>query len=462
MQDLTTGSLTNHLLKTTSFMLVSMIFQTLYILVDLFWVGRLGTDAIAAVGLAGNLSFIVIAITQVLSVGATTLVSHASGRKDQERAIFLFNQSQVLSMVVAVAFLAVAMLTRHQYAANQSASEGMRIATEQYLLWFIPAMALQFAMVAMGAALRGTGNFKPGMLVQTGTVVINMVIAPFLIFGWGPFPEMGVSGAAIATFIAVMVGVVWISFYFIDSKAYLRFHFGHWTPQLRVWWDMLKIGLPAGAEFALMGVYMAVIYAITKPFGAAAQGGFTIGLRVVQSAFLPVVALGFSVAPVAGQNFAARKGDRVRAAFKTAAAMAAVFMLIVAVAMYFGAAAVMRIFTQDPEAIAVGVEYLRIVVVTFVPSGITFVSSSMFQALGNTMPPLATSTLRIVIAAIPAIFLARLAGFHLTWIWYLGAIATLLQMTLNLILLQRELKLKLGSDQTPIAQAAAVGIITGE
>ena len=102
MQDLTTGSLTGHLLKTTSFMLVSMIFQTLYVLVDLFWVGRLGTDAIAAVGLAGNLSFIVIAITQVLGVGATTLVSHASGRKDQERAIFLFNQSQVLSMVVAL------------------------------------------------------------------------------------------------------------------------------------------------------------------------------------------------------------------------------------------------------------------------------------------------------------------------------------------------------------------------
>ena len=201
MQDLTTGSLTGHLLKTTGFMLVSMIFQTLYILVDLFWVGRLGTDAVAAVGLAGNLSFIVIAITQVLGVGATTLVSHASGKKDQDRAIFLFNQSQVLSMAVAAIFLLIAMLLRHQYAAGQSATEGMRIATEQYLLWFIPAMALQFAMVAMGAALRGTGNFKPGMIVQTATVVINMVIAPFLIFGWGPFPEMGVSGAAVATFV---------------------------------------------------------------------------------------------------------------------------------------------------------------------------------------------------------------------------------------------------------------------
>ena len=462
MQDLTSGSLTRHLLKTTSFMLVSMIFQTLYILVDLFWVGRLGTDAIAAVGLAGNLSFIVIAITQVLGVGATTLVSHASGRKDQDRAIFLFNQSQVLSMVVAVIFFAVSMLLRHQYASEQSASEGMRIATEQYLQWFIPAMALQFAMVAMGAALRGTGNFKPGMLVQSGTVVINMIAAPFLIFGWGPFPEMGVSGAAVATFIAVVVGVVWISFYFIDAKAYLRFHFGDWTPELRVWWEMLKIGLPAGAEFALMGVYMAVIYAITKPFGAAAQGGFTIGLRVVQSAFLPVVALGFSVAPVAGQNFAARKGDRVRAAFKAGGAMAAAYMLLIGVAMYFGAEAVMRIFTRDPEAIAVGVEYLQIVVVTFVPSGITFVSSSMFQALGNTIPPLATSTLRILIAAIPAIFLARVTGFHLAWIWYLGAIAVLLQMTLNLILLQREFRLRLDGAQTPLPQAAAVGIITSE
>jgi putative MATE family efflux protein len=451
MQDLTTGSLTGHLLKTTSFMLVSMVFQTLYVLVDLFWVGRLGTDAIAAVGLAGNLSFIVIAITQVLGVGATTLVSHASGRKDQERAIFLFNQSQVLSMVAGLLFLAVAMLLRHQYAASQSATEGMRIATEQYLLWFIPAMALQFAMVAMGAALRGTGNFKPGMYVQTGTVIVNIVLAPFLIFGWGPFPEMGVSGAAVATFIAIIVGLVWISFYFIDAKAYLRFHFGHWRPQLRVWWEMLKIGLPAGAEFALMGIYMAVVYAITKPFGAAAQGGFTIGLRIVQSAFLPVVALAFAVAPVAGQNYAARKGDRVRAAFKTAAGMAAGAMLAAAIGLFAAATPLMRIFTSDPEVIAVGVEYLHIVAITLVASGVTFVSSSMFQAMGNTIPSLATSALRLFVSIVPAILLSRTAGFHLTWIWYVSAVAVFLQLTVNLILLQREFRLKLPQpDATPV------------
>ena len=443
MQDLTTGSLTGHLVRTMSFMLVSMVFQTLYVLVDLFWVGRLGTDAIGAVGLSGNLSFIVIAITQVLAVGATTVVSHASGRKDQARANMLFNQAQVLSIVAGLLFFAVAMLLREEYAASQSATEGMRAATEDYLLWFIPAMALQFVMVGMGAALRGTGNFKPGMWVQSGSVIINMVIAPFLIFGWGPFPEMGVSGAAVATLVAVLVGVVWISLYFISADAYLRFHTGSWTPQFRVWSDMLKIGLPAGAEFALMGVYMAVVYAITKPFGAAAQGGFTIGLRIVQSAFLPVVALGFAVAPVAGQNFAAGKGERVREAFKAAAGMAAAVMFVAALVIHFAAVPLMGIFTNDAEVTLVGVEYLRIVAWNFVASGITFVSSSMFQALGNTIPSLATSVLRLFVSILPAILLARVAGFHLTWIWYLGVFSVVLQMAVNLLLLQREFRLKL-------------------
>ena len=352
MQDLTTGSLTGHLLKTTSFMLVSMIFQTLYMLVDLFWVGRLGTDAIAAVGLAGNLSFLVLAITQVLGVGATTLVSHAAGSKDQDRAIFLFNQSQVLSMVVGGDLprwsrCCCGISTPPARArAKACASRPSSTCCGSFRRW---RCSLRWSRWARRCAAPATSS--PACIVQTGTVMINMVLAPFLIFGWGPFPEMGVSGAAVATFVAIVVGVVWISFYFIDANAYLRFHFGHWKPQFRVWWEMLKIGLPAGAEFALMGVYMAVVYAITKPFGAAAQGGFTIGLRIVQSAFLPVVALGFAVAPVAGQNFAARKGDRVRAAFKTAASMAAVVMLVIGDRRcIFGAAALMRIFTHGSRS----------------------------------------------------------------------------------------------------------------
>src|SRR4029453_8715169 len=114
MQDLTKGSISQHLIKTSSFMLVTMVFQTLYFLVDLYWVGRLGKEAVAAVAVAGNLTFVVLAISQMLGVGTTTVVSHAAGRKDRDRAVLLFNQSQVLSLVCGVVFLGVMMVLRRR------------------------------------------------------------------------------------------------------------------------------------------------------------------------------------------------------------------------------------------------------------------------------------------------------------------------------------------------------------
>ena len=116
MQDLTTGSVTRHLLKTTSFMLVTMLFQTLYFLIDLYWVGHLGKEAVAAVGLSGNLVFVVLAISQMLGVGTTTLISHAAGRKDRARAELVFNQSQVLGLIVGAFFFVIAMSLRGAYA----------------------------------------------------------------------------------------------------------------------------------------------------------------------------------------------------------------------------------------------------------------------------------------------------------------------------------------------------------
>jgi putative MATE family efflux protein len=443
MQDLTTGSITRHLLKTAGFMLVTMVFQTLYFLIDLYWVGRLGKEAVAAVAIAGNLTFIVLAVSQMLGVGTTALVSHAAGRKDHERALLLFNQSQVLSVVVGAIFLVVTMLFRGSYASTLAAdSETARLA-EEYLTWFIPAMALQFAMVAMGAALRGTGNFKPGMIVATATVMLNMVLAPFLIFGWGTGVPLGVAGAAISSLVAVAIGVAWLATYFVKPSAYLHFVPAQWVPQMPLWIQMLKIGLPAGAEFALMAVYLFVIYVVSRPFGAAAQAGFGIGLRLVQAGFMPVVALGFSVAPVAGQNFGAGLRDRVKKTYVTGVSMAAGIMAVWAVACHFAAAPMVRAFSDDPQVVAVGSEYLRIIAWTFVGSGLVFVSSSMFQALGNTVPPLAASFGRLLMTALPTILLARMHGFELRWVWYLSAWTIVFQVVAVMWLLQREFRLRL-------------------
>src|SRR4051812_37513752 len=184
MEDLTTGSISRHLLKTASFMLVMMIFQTLYFLIDLYWVGRLGTTSVAGVGIAGNLSFMVLALMQMLGVGTTTVISHASGRKDRAAAQHLFNQSLVLSLVTGGAFLIVGLAGRTAYANAMTADAETARRSAEYLAWFIPALAMQFPLGSMTAALRGTGSFKPAMLVSTVSVTINMIVAPFLIFGW--------------------------------------------------------------------------------------------------------------------------------------------------------------------------------------------------------------------------------------------------------------------------------------
>jgi putative MATE family efflux protein len=449
MQDLTTGSLSRHLLKTSSFMLVGMVFQTLYVLIDLYWMGRLGTDAVAAVAVSGNLLFVVLAATQMLGVGTTTLVAHAVGRKDHAQAQLVFSQSQVLSAVVGLLFLAVMMALRSTYAASLSAdAETTRLAGE-FLLWFIPSLALQFGLVAMGAALRGTGNFKPGMIVQSVTIILNIVFAPIFIFGWGTGVALGVAGAAMSTLLSVAVGTVWMAFYFLPAGAYLRFSLAQSKPRFDIWGRLLKIGLPAGAEFALFTVYLVVVYVVSRPFGASAQAGFGIAMRIVQACFMPIVALGFAVAPVAGQNFGAGRPDRVRQTFRVAALMAAAGMGLVLVLSQTVPGAMVGVFTSEPAVIAVGEEYFRIVSWSFVASGIIFVTSSMFQAMGNTMPSLVSSLSRVVVTAIPVLLLSQVPGFALWWVWMLSATTVVLQLALSLFLLRREFTLRLAFRDSP-------------
>ncbi len=456
MQDLTTGSITRHLLKTMSFMLLMMVFQTLYVLIDLYWVGRLGTASVAAVAIAGNLMFAVLAMTQMLAVGTTTVISHAVGRRDDAAARVGFNQSLSLAMLCGALFLGVALALRIRYATAQSADAETARQAAQYLLWFIPAMALQFPLVAMSAALRGIGNFKLGVAVGIVTIVINMLVAPVLIFGWLGAPAMGISGAAVASLAAILVGDAWLAFHF-RGDAVLRYARAELRPRPAVWKRMLGIGLPAGFDFAMMAVYLFIVYAVTRSFGAAAQAGFGIGMRVMQAGFMPVVALGMSVAPIAGQNFGAGLSDRVRHTFRDGALLAAAMMLLLFILCQVAPSGLIRIFTRDPAVVAVGVGYLRIVSWSFLASGIIFVAGSMFQAMGNTIPSIAISLVRILIVTVPVVILSRRPGFELSTIWRLAVASVWVQLAVAMVLLKREFGRRLAIGEGRRVGGAEVG-----
>ena len=443
MKDLTQGSVTKHLLHMSAFMAVSMVVQTLYLLADLYWVGRLGKEAIAAVGVAGNLMMIVLALTQMLGVGTTTLISHAAGQKDQPRAELVFNQSFVMSILVGLALGAFGFLLRDAYCESLSADAATATLAKSYLLWFIPALVLQFPLVGLGSALRATGIIKPAVGLQVLSVGLNIVLAPLLIFGIGPWPRLGVTGAALASFIAILIADVLMVIYFEKKYRYLRFRFSLFRPQTKIWKKMLHIGVPAGAEFVLLFVYIIIVYAIIRGFGPAAQAGFGVGARVMQALFLPVVAMSFAVAPVVGQNFGGRRGDRVRQSVYSAIGNASITMLVLTLIAHFAPAALIGAFSNDPRVIVFGSDYLRIVSFNFVAAGIVFTTSSVFQGIGNTWPPLFTSMTRLVFFVLPAVLVARTPGFEIKHVWYLSVASIVLQACVNLLLLRREFRKKL-------------------
>jgi putative MATE family efflux protein len=449
MKDLTKGPVGRHVFELATFIALTTAFQTLYFLADLYFVGRLGKEAVAGVGLAGNLMFLVLALTQSLGVGATSLIAQALGRKDRRHAELVFNQALVLSNITGLAFGVSAFALRGAYCRWLAADTTTAALGARYLDWFVPALSLQFVLVAMGAALRGMGDMKIPTAIQVGTLLLNIVLAPTLIFGWVTGRPLGVVGAALASFVAIALGCVAFTLYFQREASPVRIRSEDWLPQPRLWGQMLRIGLPAGGEFALMTVYMILVYDIIRPFGAAGQAGFGIGIRVMQSLFLPTVAIAFATAPVAGQNYGARLGDRVRQSFYSAASMSAIVMVALTLLCRIAPEAMIRFFNADAAVVAFGSEYLRIISWNFLASGLVFVSSSVFQGMGNTVPALASSSLRLVLFALPAYALSRQPGFQMRQVWYLSVASVTIQLCVNMWLLHREFGIKL----SPVAGA---------
>ena len=200
--------------------------------------------------------------------------------------------------------------------------------------------------------------------------------------------------------------------YFLKKDSFLTFTVRDWKPNLAIWKKMLGIGLPSGFEFALMAVYLFLVYTVIKPFGAEAQAGFGVG-------------------------------QRVRDTYRNAALIALALMTLFALLCHIAPGAMIGVFSDDPRVIEVGTEFLKIVSWNFMASGIIFVNSSMFQAMGNTLPSLLTSTTRILIVGIPVLWLSRRPDFQMHWIWYLSVASVLVQLVLSLWLLYREFERKL-------------------
>ncbi|MBR0986815.1 MATE family efflux transporter [Bradyrhizobium liaoningense] len=457
MKDLTNGSIVRHILAMTPPIMAGMISIMICQLVDLYFVSGLGDAAVAGVAAAGNVGFLVNGMMQVLGVGAGALIAHAVGRKDRPDANLIFNQAIVLSVLFGLLTLAAGAALSRAYMRSIAADQATIEAGTTYLLWFMPALALQFATQVMGAALRATGIVRPTMLVQAVAVAINIALAPVLISGWGTGHALGVAGAGLASSIAVAIGALMLLAYFRKVERYVAFHPAQWRPQPHHLKRILNVGLPAGGEFAMMFIFMAVVYYVLRDFGAAAQAGFGIGQRVLGLINMPALAVGLAAGPIAGQNVGAANAARVRETFVKAALIVTIMMTGFMTLAQVKPELLLAGFSNDRETMEIAYLFLRIISLNMIAQGLIFTCSSMFQALGNTRPVLLSSATRVFTYSLPAIWLSTRPGFRIEYVWYLSVATTMLQAGLSLWLLRREFRKRLTStpDKTAPVQESA-------
>ncbi|MCA9713777.1 MAG: MATE family efflux transporter [Myxococcales bacterium] len=443
MQDLTQGSIGRHILRLSIPIAIGMVFQTLYYLVDLYFVGQLGEVAVAGLSAAGSLQFLIMALTQALGVGTMALIAQASGRKDRADANLVFNQSLVMAALLGLITLALGYTCTELYMRSLAADQPTARAGATYLYWFLPGLGLQFALISMASALRGTGIVNPTIVVQVSTVALNALLSPIMIAGWLTGVPLGLVGAGLSTTISVAIAVVMMTVYFRALERYVTFELALIRPRLRAWWRILKVGLPPGGEFALMFVYISLVYWAIRPFGPEAQAGFGIGSRVMQAIFLPALAVAFATAPVAGQNFGARQFDRVRSTGRVSILYLTCIMLALTALCRWRPELLVAGFNDDPRVIEVGADYLRIISINFLAAGINFTNSSLFQAMGNTLPALLAGAVRLATVALPVLWLTGQGGFELRQIWWISVASATLQALLSWVLLRREFRRRL-------------------
>jgi Na+-driven multidrug efflux pump len=226
-----------------------------------------------------------------------------------------------------------------------------------------------FPMAAAGSGLRATGVVQPGMAVQSGSVVLNAVLAPVLVAGWGTGHPLGVAGAGLASTVANVTGLAVLLFVLPRVQSFLHIKWRLCVSNLAAWRKLAAIGLPAAGEFFMMFVIVGVVYRVIRPFGPEAQAGFGIGSRVMQSIFLPAMAVAFAAAPVAGQNFGARAYAHVRSTFRHAALIGVVVMLTLTGLCQIRPDLLVAPFTQDANVAAQAVTYLQIMSWNFAGTG---------------------------------------------------------------------------------------------
>jgi MATE family, multidrug efflux pump len=368
-------------------MVLEMLMESVFAVADIFFVGRLGADAVATVGITESLMTIVYAVAMGLSIGATATVSRRIGEKDPDGAARAAVQSIAIGLGVAAVVGIIAVAFAPDLLRLMGASEAVVETGSGFTRVMLGASGSVLLLFLINAIFRGAGDAAIAMRVLWFANAVNILLGPCLIFGLGPFPRLGVQGAAIATSIGRTSGVLYQLYRLTRGGGRVVIRAVHVRPNRRVMASIVRLsGVGMFQNFIATASWMGLIRILTG-FGSAAVAGNTIGIRIIMFALLPSWGVSNAAATLVGQNLGAHRPDRAETAVWRAGFYNTVFLSLVGLVFLLFAPQLIRIFSSDPAVIPYGVRCLRIVAAGFLFYGYGMVMTAAFNGAGDTRTP---------------------------------------------------------------------------
>jgi putative MATE family efflux protein len=422
--DLLNNDIAVTLRKMTLPMIIGMIVLMTFGLVDTFFIGMLGTQELAAISFTFPVTFTVISLNIGLGIGTSAIIAKLLGSKQNKQAKETATGALMLTMVLAIVLAVIGVITIEPIFKLMGADKEQLVFIKEYMLmWYAAGVFLAMPMVG-NSVLRAYGDTKTPSYVMAFGGLINVILDPILIFGWGPIPAFGMKGAAIATLVAWAVGLLYILYVLAVKRKLIEPKLLNWQQLKRSTGGILKIGLPAAGANMLTPFSAGIVTSIVAGYGPQAVAAWGVGGRLESIASIVVLSLSMSLPPFISQNFGASKLERVRQAYSLCVRFVIVWQLIIFAILAILSGVIANIFTNEPEVASTIVLFLVIVPLGYGMQGVTILTNSSFNAMHMPMSALSLNVMRLFVFFVPFSILGSY-WFELPGLFWAAVLANL-------------------------------------
>ncbi len=407
MQDYTNGKVSRGIVLLAIPMILEMLMESVFAMVDIIFVSKLGADSVTAVGLTESVMTLVYAVGVGLSMATSAVVSRRIGEKNSRQAGLTAAQSVLLGLIVSIPIMFVGLFFSKDILLLMGASPSVLSAGHTYTSIVLSSNGIIILLFVINSAFRSAGDAVVAMRVLLIANAINIVLDPLLIFGLGPIPAMGITGAAVATTIGRGVAVLYqLKLLFFNNKRFETV-ISDFIPNFKLLLQLLKISAGGVFQYIISTFSWIILVRIISKFGSVAVAGYTIGIRVVLFLMLPAWGLSNAAGTLTGQNLGAGKPERAERTIFIISGLTAIYMFICASVLFFGSEHIMQLFVNETDVIAHGSNALEIISVGLVFFGLGGVSMQALNGAGDTFTPTLINFIVFWIIEIPlAYFLA--------------------------------------------------------